>query len=194
MKPTQIKNILKPLYYRVDNDLKSIPSVCEKGCFYCCYQPIELLKIEKITLAEYINNELNSEIKQKIIENVLAWLDFFDNNTSNSEPLTSNEAFVDFRFRAENIPFPCPLLINNECCVYKVRPLTCRAHVVNDSKDLCLKDKLRDGSKESLHYRFKIIGELKAKIEVEIIPLAYALVEILRINRKTKRIEKAILR
>jgi Fe-S-cluster containining protein len=194
MKPNKVKSLLKPLYYKMDNELKIIPNVCEKGCFYCCYQPIELLLIEKITLADYILKELNEETKQQIIEKVIEWLDFFDENTSDLEPLTGNEAFREFRFRAENIPFPCPLLINGECSVYKARPLTCRAHFVNDSKELCLKDKLRDGSEISFQYRVKVVNELKSNVEIEIVPLAYALVEILKIDRKLKRIEKSILR
>lgn len=194
MKPTKVKSMLKPIYYKMDSDLVRFPNVCEKGCFYCCFQPIELLKIEKIVLNEYIQNELNTETKQQIVEKTIEWLTFFDHNTSKIEPLSSNEAFEEFRFRAENISFPCPLLIYGECSVYKVRPLVCRAHFVNDSKELCRKDRLRDGSRESLQYRSKVIRELKTEMEVEIIPLTYALVEILRIDRKMKRIERTIIR
>lgn len=194
MKPNRLRNLLKPLYYRMDREIEKMPKVCEKGCYFCCYQPIELLKIEKVILADFITNKLNEETKSIIKKRVLEWLDFFDDNTSDIEPLSANEAFKEFRFRAEKIPIPCPLLINGECSVYKARPITCRAHFVNDSQELCEIDKLRDGSTISLQYRQKIVEELKTTLEVEIILLVYALVEILHIERQTKMIVKSVLR
>ncbi|WP_133466858.1 YkgJ family cysteine cluster protein [Sunxiuqinia elliptica] len=193
MKPNKARNLLKPLYYKVDRDMETISNVCEKGCFYCCYQPIELLKIEKVILADFIKTKLENETKDIVKENVIKWLDYFDENTSNDEPLSDQEAFYDFRYRAENIPFPCPLLINGECSVYKARPLTCRVHFVNDSKKLCEKDKLRDGAPTSFNYRMRVVEELKTNMELEITPLAYALAEILNINRTMKKIRKSTL-
>jgi len=193
MKPVKALTVLKKLYFRVDKDIDSMPKVCAKGCYFCCYQPIEIFRIDKVTLGEYIKNELSVEVKNSIKEKVIEWLDYFDENTSNVEPLSSKEAYVDFRYKAENIPFPCPLLFYGECIVYKVRPLACRVHFVNDNKELCKKDKLRNGAPQSLAYRTQIVEELKTEIEVEIIPLVYALVEILNIDRKTKKIEKSVL-
>jgi len=193
MKPNKARNLLKPLYYKIDNELDNIPNVCNKGCFFCCYQPIELFKFESVTLGDYIKGNLTTETRNKIKENLLKRLEFFDNNTPN-EPLSSIEAFVDFRLKAKNTPTPCPLLINGECGVYKARPMTCRTHFVNDSKDLCEMDKFRDGSKESAQYRQALISELKTKVELEIIPLEYALVQILGIDRPTKKIEKSVLK
>ncbi len=194
MKSNKARNILKPLYYRVDQEIGSMAKVCTKGCFFCCYQPIEIFSIEKATLGEFIQKELNNETKQAIKENTLKWLDYFDENTPSREPLSSKDAFGDFRFKAENIPIPCPLLINGECSVYKARPLNCRTHIVNDDKKLCEQDKLRNGTPASMDIRNEAVAKLKAEGAIEIIPLTYALVEILKIDRKTKKIEKTLLK
>ena len=193
MKRNKARDILKQLYYKVDKEVDTMPKVCTKGCYFCCFQPIEIFRIDKVILGEFIKNGLSNEAKQSIKEKTIKWLDFFDSNTSNEEPLSSNEAYSNFRYKTENIPFPCPLLFNNECSVYKVRPLACRAHFVNDSKELCEKDKLRNGEPKSIEYRTRIIVELKTVMDVEIIPLTYALVEILDIDRKTKEIEKTFI-
>ncbi|MBS1622542.1 MAG: YkgJ family cysteine cluster protein [Bacteroidetes bacterium] len=194
MKPNQVRNLLKPLYYRVDNEIATYPKICTRGCFHCCYQPIELIVFEKVTLGDFIKNQLDHETKQSIKANTLKWLDFFDSNTSDVEPLTADDAYVQFREKSENIPYPCPLLINNECSVYKARPLTCRTHIVNDSVELCMNDKLRDGDKRAMVFRTEKVHELKSQFrQVEIIPLPYAIVDILEIKRDLKRIERSAL-
>jgi Fe-S-cluster containining protein len=191
MKPSKVRSLLKQLYYKVDKEIDAKPKVCQKGCFFCCYQPIEIFTIEKVTLGEYIKSELSSETQQAIKEKTKKWLDFFDTNTPATTPLTPNEAYIDFRVKAENIPIPCPLLFNGECSVYKARPLACRVHYVNDDKKLCEEDKLRNG--DATEYRMEVVEDIKAETPVEVIPLAYALVEILNIDRKTKKIERAYL-
>jgi Fe-S-cluster containining protein len=193
MKPNHAKSLLKQLYYRVDQKIDAMPKICQKGCFFCCYQPIEIFTIEKVLLSDYIRNQLSAETKSIIKENTLKWLDFFDANTSNNEPLTSEEAFVEFRRRAEHIPHPCPLLINGECSVYKVRPLNCRTHIVNDDKKICENNKLRNGLDDAFELRQLIVENLKVKMPLEVIPLPYALVEILGIVRRTKKIATSIL-
>jgi Fe-S-cluster containining protein len=193
MKANKARSLLKQLYHSVDVDIDPAPKVCKKGCYFCCYQPIEIFTFEKITLGEYINQHLSTETKEIIKENTIKWLDFFDENTPATEPLTVNEAYVDFRAKAKNIPMPCPLLLNGECSVYKVRPLPCRTHFVNDDSKLCEADKLRNGEPESLGYRNQVVKDLKTIMDLEVTPLPYALVEILKIDRKVKKIEKAIL-
>jgi Fe-S-cluster containining protein len=193
MKTNKARNLLKQLYHSIDADIDPVPKVCKKGCYFCCYQPIEILTIEKITLADHINQHLGNETKEVIKANTIKWLDFFDNNTPVTEPLTINEAYVDFRAKAKNIPVPCPLLINGECSVYKVRPLPCRVHYVNDDSKLCEADKLRNGAPESIGYRTQVVEDLKTLMDVEVQLMPYALVEILKIDRKVKKIEKAML-
>lgn len=185
-------NILKEFYTLIDKEINSFPKVCKKGCFACCYQPIELLSFEQATLADFIKNKMSDEQRESIKTKTSVWLDFFDENTSNVESLSVEEAFVDFRYRAEGIPFPCPLLSDGKCSVYAVRPLTCRTHFVNDDKKYCEQDKLRDGAKESMGYRNNTIQKIKSGgIQIEVIPLTYALVEILNMDRKTKKIDRA---
>lgn len=53
---------------------------------------------------------------------------------------------------------------------------------------------MRDGALSSFNYRMRLVEELKTKMELEITPLAYALVEILNINRTMKKIEKSTLK
>lgn len=193
MKPNKAKSLLKQLYHSIDKDIDPMPKVCRKGCYFCCYQPIEIFTIEKVTLSEYINQHLSNETKEVVRKNTIKWLDFFDKNTPAKEPLTVDEAYLDFRAKARNIPVPCPLLIKGECSVYKARPLGCRIHFVNDDPKLCEADKLRTGAPESIGYRIQVTRDLKTITDLEVMPLPYALVEILKINRTVKKIEKAKL-
>lgn len=184
------KELIQEFYTALDKDVASFPKVCKKGCFACCYQPIELLSFERPALEDFIKNQMNEEQRLSIREKTAVWLDFFDKHTSDVEPLSATEAYHDFRYRAEHIPFPCPLLFDGKCGVYQARPLTCRIHFVNDDKQLCEKDRLRDSAKESVSYRNKVIQNLKVnEISLGVVPLTYALVEILKMDRKLKRIE-----
>lgn len=193
MKPNKVRSLLKQLYHSVDADIDPMPKVCKKGCFFCCYQPIEIFTIEKVTLADYINQHLSNETKEIIKGNTLKWLDFFDQNTAAKEPLSIDDAYLTFRTKAKNITTPCPMLINGECSIYKARPVACRIHYVNDDSKLCEADKLRTGAPESLGYRNQLTEDLKSIIDLEVQPLSYALAEILKIDRKLKKIEKVVL-
>ena len=183
---------VQKLYVKVDRESSAIPKICKKGCFACCFQPIEIFTFEKPILEGFIKNQMNEEQRNSISERTVLWLDFFNKNTSNIEPLSPHEAFVNFRSKAERIPFPCPLLIDGKCSVYKARPLGCRTHSVNDDKKNCEIDKLRNSSEDSMQLRSYAIQILKnGGVSLEVVPLTYALVEILGVNRQLKKIELA---
>ena len=90
---------------------------CRKGCSICCHQCVLILPHELFCLFNFINNELRKqeieEIKEKVIK---------------KHTITKNMKAQEF-FHYKH---PCPLLRNNSCMVYEVRPMACRIYLSSD--------------------------------------------------------------
>jgi len=120
---------------------------CEKGCSHCCYLLVEVSWEEATLLAEWIDAQ-HPKLKEKLIQNI----------KQNAEK--AREVFGRFKKAAPytkpyqgtlNIPamaydryfykndIPCPMLIDNSCAAYEVRPTPCRLHMVTSPSELCSK-------------------------------------------------------
>ena len=86
---------------------------CEAGCAHCCYQyyigttPFEVLHISAVIFETYSNTE-----RVQLMERILA-----AENRKRQQPI------ADWGLAK----FPCPLLVNEQCSVYEIRPFVCRA-------------------------------------------------------------------
>ena len=86
---------------------------CEAGCSHCCYQydvgvtPLEILHIATIILETYSESEH---------EHLLARL-------TAAEKRKQEQPIEDWGYAK----FPCPLLVDDKCSVYEMRPFVCRA-------------------------------------------------------------------
>ena len=95
---------------------------CQKGCHWCCHQPVYALDYEM----EYLNHVVLSgfnlqnriEIKKRAIDkkNKLNKLD---------------------KIELPNSKYPCPLLVNGACIAYSGRPMACRIYLSSNLKS-CL--------------------------------------------------------
>tara|TARA_B100000809_G_C14889514_1_gene442150 strand:- start:162 stop:605 length:444 start_codon:yes stop_codon:yes gene_type:complete len=131
----------RQLYKTIDEKLKGVTSICSKGCSACCYQQIEVTSFEKEIVKMEIEN-LADDFKKDVTKDLNTWLAYFDDNTPN-RPLKGPEVFTTFNIKAAGNSLKCPMLQNNECSIYEMRPATCRVHFVTENVDLCTSDRLR---------------------------------------------------
>jgi len=84
---------------------------CKSGCSWCCYYQVDALAPEIIAIAAYVREQFTTEgfnaLKLRISESV--------NAAIGRTPL---------EYRA--LGKPCPMLVNNRCSIYPVRPIACR--------------------------------------------------------------------
>jgi len=86
---------------------------CSAGCVFCCYIKIDAKAYEILLIADYIENNLDGKIKEQIIakanknKNLVMGYSYEEHLTKNIE---------------------CPLLFENKCIAYSVRPAFCRIY------------------------------------------------------------------
>jgi Fe-S-cluster containining protein len=88
-------------------------TACSKGCSYCCHMRVVVTAPEVLSIAAFIGETFSVEERAALTRQVAA--------TDEQVRGMSDEAWGAARV-------PCPLLVANECSVYSVRPLDCRAY------------------------------------------------------------------
>jgi len=88
-------------------------TACSKGCSYCCHMRAVVTAPEVLRIAAFIEETFSVEERAALARRVAA--------TDEQARGMSDEAWGAARV-------PCPLLLANECSVYSVRPLDCRAY------------------------------------------------------------------
>jgi Fe-S-cluster containining protein len=85
---------------------------CRSGCSTCCHYKVEARAVEVLAIRDYVNAHFSSAQRATVLEvaqrNVAEAADW-----SHVEHLARNQC--------------CPLLIDNMCSVYPVRPANCRS-------------------------------------------------------------------
>lgn len=98
------------LLLKTDNEYEH--SSCERGCHFCCFQPISLSQAEAQTLKPFFtSNQFESQLAQKNYYNEGATIEYQDK--------------------------ACLFLEEGECSVYEHRPLICRLTYVESSPEKC---------------------------------------------------------
>ncbi|MEZ4524428.1 MAG: YkgJ family cysteine cluster protein [Desulfobacterales bacterium] len=115
--------------YRVYEKL-AVPDniACKRGCSPCCTCNVTLTGLEAVRIAGYILTEGKTEL----IDAVKA-----ASGRKRFQPGFTTNQMADFFMRGEDIPEEeidpawgvCPLLENDECMVYPVRPFGCRCMI-----------------------------------------------------------------
>jgi len=106
------KNINAPvifLYakaYATLRRLQDIPVACQKGCSHCCYTWVSASAPEILFIANIIRQR-SGNLAARVAAAHLNTKDY------------------DFDARGKH-PHPCPLLEQDVCSIYELRPLTCR--------------------------------------------------------------------
>jgi Fe-S-cluster containining protein len=94
------------------------PIACKEGCAWCCYKLVGTAAPEVLRIADYLRRTLAPADLEALCERVLR-LD------------EQRRALAGDRWAAGRLP--CPLLVEERCSVYPVRPLTCRGYNSSDA-------------------------------------------------------------
>ena len=86
------------------------PSACAEGCAWCCYQQVGTAVPEVARIAAYLRETLSASEREAVLQRL-----------QQAPP------------RRSNTRTPCPLLVDNRCSVYSVRPLTCHGFNSSDA-------------------------------------------------------------
>lgn len=176
----------KRIYFDTDVRMKTIPKVCAEGCSFCCHQNVRVHLGEGPAIEKFINEEMSSQTKELVKQNLIAWFDYFDKNTPNGVVLTEID-ILRFEKQITIDRIPCAFLVNERCSIYKARPLVCRTHSVNDSSELCNQNPHRNGDSKGIEIQRQKFGEIsKASDMLGIRLLAYAVQEVLGLNHNCK--------
>lgn len=93
--------------------LANVPVACAAGCSHCCYTYVEASPPEVF----YTVGMMDEAQRSEAIETVAA-----------AYARTGGLSII----KRKGVVSPCPLLVDNRCSVYGIRPLVCRTHVSTD--------------------------------------------------------------
>jgi uncharacterized protein len=98
------------------------PLNCKEGCSYCCRKPGVLVAFpELLRLVEHVRRTFSETEITELAERARGYAVQMEGRNCNA-PLKES--------------VPCPLLVNERCSVYEVRPLVCRGYN-STSVDAC---------------------------------------------------------
>lgn len=105
------------------------PLACGEGCAYCCTAiEVHVSALEVLRVADHVSQTLTSSDLADLVKRT---------ETVDAEKKEAREA------GAERPRFTCPLLVDNRCSVYDVRPFVCRGF--NSYDTLTCEQRKRDG-------------------------------------------------
>lgn len=111
---------------------EGIIPTCKMGCCHCCRYHILTNIAEARTLVQYVKRALSVEQINDLRERTHQWHEW-----DNSRPGRYPSAKVDEEIDLSNYGPCCPLLVNDACIAYPVRPVVCRTHLVSSHPRLC---------------------------------------------------------
>lgn len=91
---------------------------CRAGCSFCCYYKVEVRAHEVLNIHDYLQKHLARALGEKILQEVEHNAVLIRNMTPEQQ-LTTN--------------LKCPLLQDNQCSAYPVRPYRCRNFHATDA-------------------------------------------------------------
>ena len=93
---------------------------CSEGCSYCCRKPGVLASVpELLRILEHVKATFDESETAALAERARGYAAQMEGRNTNA-PV--------------NESVPCPLLVNERCSVYEVRPLVCRGYNSTDVK------------------------------------------------------------
>ncbi|MBA4394403.1 MAG: hypothetical protein C0407_12700 [Desulfobacca sp.] len=98
---------------------------CKPGCSHCCRYLIPTNIAEAHTLAQYLKREWSKEQIIDLRIRTQQWSQW-----DKSQPGRYPFPGIDRQTNPANYEPCCPLLIDNVCSAYPVRPVVCRTHFV----------------------------------------------------------------
>lgn len=126
------KKVLETIYQTFDAWNSDKKKSCRKGCSACCTQNVTITATEAELIHDYaVTNKLQSQLAA-----------LFQNPPSQKRPQMSTNDFAkaclegrDVELDSPDSPLPCPLLVDDACQIYPVRPFACRSFISETTCD-----------------------------------------------------------
>ncbi len=125
--------ILEKIYSLHDDLMDKYDLACGAGCDLCCTRNVSVTSLETALIVRHLEKTGRNELLTKIKS---------ASDLPRFQPLTTTNTLAHLCRNGENPPEegcdpawrPCPLLTDNRCPIYAVRPFACRCMV---SKSVC---------------------------------------------------------
>lgn len=111
---------------------EGVVPTCKAGCSHCCRYHILINIAEARTLAQTIKREWSADQIDGLRIRTQRWHVWED-----SRPGRYPSADIDESLEFSTYNHSCPLLVNDVCSVYSVRPVVCRRHFVSSPSQHC---------------------------------------------------------
>ncbi len=111
---------------------EGIEPTCKAGCAHCCRYHIVTNGAEVHTLAQYLRRELSAEQMDALQMRTKRWHEW-DSARPGRYPAAAGGGLGD----PSQYDHSCPLLVDEKCSAYAVRPAVCRSHFVTSAAELC---------------------------------------------------------
>jgi Fe-S-cluster containining protein len=95
------------------------PLACREGCAWCCHKVVGTAAPEVFRIVAYLREHLGESATQELVARTEAYV-------------AQRRALAEDHWVADRLP--CPLLVENRCTVYPVRPLTCRGFTSSNAR------------------------------------------------------------
>mgnify|MGYP000112021981 CR=1 FL=1 len=128
MEQEAVHQSIKEMYAAIDGLIDSLfvyahqqnQSIdCKRGCSWCCHQPVFALDYELDYLQAFIEKSFDAETISGITEKA-------QQKQAKLSQLKGDDLM--------NAKHPCPLLKDDACSAYEVRPMACRIYLSSDVK------------------------------------------------------------
>ncbi|MBI5583951.1 MAG: YkgJ family cysteine cluster protein [Deltaproteobacteria bacterium] len=111
---------------------EGLQPTCSAGCAHCCRFHIVINLAEARTLAQYIRQEWPPDQIAALKLRTRQW-----HAWDHSRPGRPGSNPIEKEIDLSQYEDCCPLLVNNRCSVYAVRPIICRTHFVSTPPGSC---------------------------------------------------------
>jgi len=130
--------LLKKIYTLYEQYTNSLDLACKKGCAFCCTRNVVITSLEGILIYNHLKADADNQSINKIRK--------FSHLPRFNTQLTTN-GFAEMCIKGEEAPDEqanqvtgrCPLLKDETCSIYEVRPFECRSLIstVNCKEEGC---------------------------------------------------------
>jgi len=127
-------DVLDQIYKIYDAVTESLEVACQKYCSTCCTRNVTITALEGYKIADHLIKNGKPELFKKIKN---------ESYKKRFQPIITTNKIADLCIQGKELPDEtidrswgsCPLLINDECPIYEIRPFSCRCMV---SKTNCI--------------------------------------------------------
>ena len=121
-------NLLSGIYRLYDEFMNGLDTACQKQCAHCCTTNVSITTLEGYYLIDKLDSDQRASLKLALVKEAIS--DRF-------RPLLTTNRIAELCRNGEEIPEDtlskghqkCPLLLEDLCPVYLLRPFGCRCFV-----------------------------------------------------------------